>query len=142
MSFAHLGKPERIRRDSALAEGLNAEELNKKIEIMMDEDELFCDEELSLGRFSHALEISSHQLSAFLNDHYGKNFNAFINAYRIRFACDQIVSDPAMSILSIAFASGFNSYSAFFTAFKKETGLSPREYKNSRSRPPLKKQTF
>ena len=138
MSFAHLGKPERKRRDSALAEGLNAEELNKKIEIMMDEDELFCDEELSLGRFSHALEISSHQLSAFLNDHYGKNFNAFINAYRIRFACDQIISDTDMSILSIAFASGFNSYSAFFTAFKKETGLPPREYKNSRSRPLLK----
>lgn len=131
MSFAHLGKTERKRTDSPLYDKVDIVNLNNKIRIMMEEDKLFCDEDLSLSRFSHALEISSHQLSAFLNDHYNKNFNAFINGYRIGFACDQMKSNPDMSILSISFASGFNSYSAFFTAFKKETGRSPREYKSS-----------
>ena len=129
MSFAHIGKTEKRSGGASILEGLDRKSLMKNIAIMMEEDKLFCDEDLSLNRFSHALEINPHQLSAFLNEHYGKNFNSFINTYRIGYACSQIESDPDINILSAAFASGFNSYSAFFTAFKKETGKSPREYK-------------
>jgi AraC-like DNA-binding protein len=133
LSFAHMSAKEREPRGKTILDSVDTEDLKKNIELIMDRDNLFCDEDLSLNRFSHALEISAHQLSAFLNEHYGKNFNAFINGYRIRYACNLFKSDPKMSTLSAAFASGFNSYSAFFTAFKKEIGLSPREYKNSGS---------
>lgn len=129
LSFAHMKEEDEKPRSKSILDSVDRESLSKNIEIMMDKENLFCDEDLSLKRFSHALEISSHQLSAFLNEYYGKNFNAFVNSYRINYACDLIHSNREISILSVAFASGFNSYSAFFTAFKKETSLSPREYK-------------
>jgi AraC-like DNA-binding protein len=121
-------------RSKTILDSVDTDSLKKNIGLMMEKDKLFCDESLSLNRLSHALEISAHQLSAFLNEHYEKNFNSFINGYRIRYACDLLKSDSDTSILSAAFASGFNSYSAFFTAFKKETGQSPREYKSNCSR--------
>ena len=131
LSYAHMGNTVKKRSGSSILEGLDTQSLKRDIEIMMDEDRLFCDEDLSLSRFSHALEISSHQLSAFLNEHFGRNFNVFINGYRIRYACELMNTDSDLSTLSISFACGFNSYSAFFAAFKKETGQSPRDYRNN-----------
>ncbi|WP_321991088.1 helix-turn-helix domain-containing protein [Marispirochaeta aestuarii] len=135
LSFAHITVEDKESQKKTILDSVDIESLENNIEIMLEEEKLFCDEDLTLNRFSHALEVSAHQLSAFLNTHYGKNFNSFINGYRIRHACDQIQKDPEMNILSIAFSCGFNSYSAFFTAFKKETDLSPREYKGSCSKP-------
>lgn len=108
-----------------------AEALEKEITMLMEEEKLFCDEDLSLGRMAHALEISPHQLSAFINDHYRKNFNTFVNGYRVEYARELIESDPGVSTLSVAFASGFNSYSSFYSTFKKMTASSPGDYKNN-----------
>lgn len=104
--------------------------LKKTITVIMEEEKLFCDEDLTLPRLSSALGITRHQLSSLLNDHFGKNFNSFINNYRISEARNMLVHEPKRSALSIAHAVGFNSYSVFYTSFKKETGHSPAEYRN------------
>ena len=93
----------------------------------MEEERLYCDEDLSLPRLSEVLEVTSHQLSQFLNEHHNINFNNYINNYRINDAKKMLIGEPKRSTLSIAYAVGFNSYSVFYTAFKKETLLSPAQ---------------
>ena len=57
MSFAHIGKTDRKSSGSSILDCVDEDNLKRKIEIMMEEDNLFCDEDLNLSRFSHALEI-------------------------------------------------------------------------------------
>ncbi len=108
---------------------IDIENLKRTLKIMMDEERLYCDEDISLLRLSQALNITTHQLSEFLNEYYKKNFNSYINSYRLRDAKKMLIDDKTRSTLSIAFAVGFNSYSAFYTVFKKEVNLSPAEYR-------------
>jgi AraC-like DNA-binding protein len=107
-------------------------ELDKQLAVMMREEKFFCDEDLTLKRLSDALEVTPHQLSEYLNEHHNKNFNAYINTYRINEAKDLLIKEPNRNALSVAYASGFNSYSAFHSFFKKETGFSPADFRRSK----------
>jgi AraC-like DNA-binding protein len=109
--------------------GLDLESLGKQLTVMMAQEKVYCDEELSLPRLSESLGVTQHQLSQFLNQHFNKNYNNFVNGYRIEDARKLLVNEPERNTLSIALAVGFNSYSAFHSAFRKITGLSPAEYR-------------
>ncbi len=52
----------------------------------------------------------------------GKSFFDFINGYRIVHAKQQLLSPERVPVLQVAMDAGFNSKSAFYTAFKKEVG--------------------
>jgi AraC-like DNA-binding protein len=42
-----------------------------------------------------------------------------------------LVADSSKTVLDIALAVGSNSKSAFNAAFRQQTGMTPREYRNS-----------
>lgn len=92
----------------------------------------YLEANLSLPELANKLEIPSHHLSRVINEQFGMNFFDFINQYRI----DEVkskIGNPKyahLSLLGIAFDSGFNTKSAFNRVFKKITGLTPSEYKN------------
>ncbi|MBN1497850.1 MAG: AraC family transcriptional regulator [Spirochaetes bacterium] len=113
--------------------GMNLDNLANQLAGMMEKEKLYCDEDITLPRLSQALGITPHQLSQFLNQHYSKNFNSFINGYRIDDAKKLLVEEPDRNTLSIALAVGFNSYSAFHSAFRRSTGISPAEYRKRKS---------
>ncbi len=80
---------------------------------------------------SEELQIPFYQVSAFINQEYGKNFNELINGYRILYIESLLKSSPEYSqftLEAIAREAGFNSRTGFFTAVKKQTGKSPSEY--------------
>ncbi len=128
--FATIASTKKEYTHSRL-EKINIQELSTQLNFLMENEKLFCDEDISLGRLSSTLEITPHQLSQFLNEYYGKNFNAHINSYRIAEAKNLLLEDPDRNTDSIASAAGFNSYTAFYTAFKKETNMSPAEYRRT-----------
>ncbi|MCB1305092.1 MAG: AraC family transcriptional regulator, partial [Leptospiraceae bacterium] len=66
-----------------------------------------------------------------LNDYLGTNFYSYLAQFRIREACEMLRSEQERTILSIAYACGFNSKSSFHSAFKKELGMSPGEFRRS-----------
>jgi len=114
---------------TGLARPTDIVNLKSSLNIVMEEERLYCDEDLSLSRLSEALEVTSHQLSQFLNESHQKNFNSYINDYRIRDAMKLLIDESERSTLSIAYAVGFNSYSVFYTAFKKAAAFSPAQYR-------------
>jgi transcriptional regulator GlxA family with amidase domain len=96
---------------------------------LMEEERLYRNEELSLNDLAAALSVTTHQLSELLNDHLDTSFSAFVNRYRVREAMDLLLDEPSRPVLSIAYATGFNSKSAFYEAFTRFTGTSPLNYR-------------
>lgn len=110
---------------------LNNEEaliLSQKLEKIMIEKALYKNPNLSLKDVSAEINISSHQLSQFLNNNLGKNFTSFVNEFRIHNACEIITSNDKLTLESVGYDVGFNSKSTFFAAFKKHTGTTPLNY--------------
>ncbi len=102
-----------------------------RLEQAMKKDKLYLDAELSLTKLAAAMSIPSKQLSQVINEHLRMNFNDFVNHCRIEEA-KRLLLEPGMKdikLLRIAFESGFNSKSVFNVAFKKNTGLSPSEFR-------------
>lgn len=104
--------------------------LSEKLENVMIEKELYKNSNLSLQDLSKELNISSHQLSQFLNNNLNKNFTSFVNEFRINEACKIIKTSDKFTLESIGYDVGFNSKSTFFSAFKKHTGTTPSNYQN------------
>lgn len=69
-------------------------------------------------------------LSKAINQGFGKNFNDFVNEYRISEVKDRLGKSDLdrMTLLGIALDSGFNSKATFNRAFKKYTGMTPNQY--------------
>lgn len=93
-------------------------------------DKPYLNEKISLTEVSKLLNVSSQQLSQVINEKTNYNFNDFINYYRIEEAKSLLISDSYanLTIDAIAQKAGFNSKSAFYTAFKKQTKMTPKEF--------------
>ncbi len=92
----------------------------------------YQDPGLGLSSLAEKLDMFPHELSRIINVGLGKNFNDFINEYRIR-EVTRKMRDPAydrITLLGIAYDCGFNSKTTFNRAFRQMTGKSPAEYKN------------
>jgi len=100
----------------------------EKLNNAMNEKSLYKNPNLTLQDLSQEINISSHQLSQFLNNNLGKNFTSYVNEFRINEACKIITSSDKLTLESVGYDVGFNSKSTFFTAFKKHTGTTPLNY--------------
>lgn len=83
---------------------------------------------ISLGQAAGMACMERTSFSRFFKRVVGITFREFMQRWRIAIALDQI-SASDHSITEIAFASGFDSMSAFERTFKKVTALSPSEYR-------------
>jgi len=115
--------------------GISAEDALKYKAMILDyvsKNELYKDHNITLGKFAKNLSLTPHVVSQVINEQLSCNFNDFINSYRVEEA-KRMLNDPAMkniTVASIAYDSGFNTLSAFNTAFKKFTGLTPSQFRN------------
>lgn len=102
--------------------------LNENLQKLMMTERAFLDPELRLAGLSKKLGITPHQLSEFINKRHAMTFNAFLNNYRIEYACALLAARHEHTIIDVVFKSGFNSKSTFNSAFKAITGKTPSEY--------------
>ena len=75
----------------------------------------YLNRELTVYDLSGQIKIPRHFLSEVINEHMGMNFYSLVNEYRVEEVKKRIV-DPAyknLTILAIAYDSGFNSKSSF-----------------------------
>lgn len=101
----------------------------REFETLLHESRIYTEEKLSLNDASRMLGVTPHQLSRIINEMTGMNFRNYLNTFRVREAQTQLIEKPGMSVIEIAFATGFNSKSSFNSAFLKTTGVSPRDYR-------------
>lgn len=100
---------------------------------VMEEDKAYQNAELTLKSLAELIELHPNKLSWILNEQVGKNFNEYVNSYRLE-EFKKIVMKPEnnqFTLLGLAFECGFNSKSAFNDFFKKATGLTPRAWVKS-----------
>ncbi|WP_276876504.1 helix-turn-helix domain-containing protein [Chryseobacterium joostei] len=97
----------------------------------METEKPYLDGDLNLLKLSDRVQINAHQLSYLLNNGFQENFFYFVNKYRVEHAKKMLIDDSfqKLSILGIAFESGFNSKTAFNTIFKKMTDMTPSEFR-------------
>jgi len=107
--------------------------VKSQLETLMETQKPYLDSELNLIRLSELLSVSTHHLSYVINTGFQKNFFQYVNEYRIEYAKKLLKDDSKnrLSILGIAYESGFNSKTSFNTTFKKLTNQTPSEFKNS-----------
>src|SRR5208337_5336906 len=117
------------RYEKTLLAGVNTGLIHTRLMELMKEEQLFKDMELNLKTVADLLSITPHQLSRFLNEHLNMDFRNFINRFRIDEAQRLLMANPDTSILTICFEVGFNSKSTFNTTFKRQTGMTPREFR-------------
>ncbi len=82
----------------------------------------------TMGDLSKELSIPSHQLSAFINQEYGKNFNELINNYRVDYLEHLVSQNPEylnFTLEALGQLAGFKSRASFYSAVKKKSGLTP-----------------
>jgi len=125
------GEAKRYER-SGLSEK-DSEEYLTRLQNYLQNNKAYLKSELTIYDLSNELGISRHHITQVINEKLDKNFYTFINEYRVS-EVKKRLEDPKyqnLTILAIAYESGFNSKSTFNDFFKKVSGMTPSEYKNS-----------
>jgi len=105
-----------------------------KLDVLIREEKFYLDTDITLSGLAGKLQTTTHHLSQVLNESRRESFQELLTYYRIREA-RQLLKDPEhqnTKIEHIATLAGYNSKSAFNTAFKKLTGLTPNEFKTTK----------
>ena len=117
-------------KSSHLSDADKQQLLSRIQEVMECNPEIFTPD-FTLERLSTLLGSRYKYVSQVINEHYGQNFNNFLNSYRIKEACkrmNDVEHYGHYTIEAISESVGFKSRSTFVSSFKRITGLTPSQY--------------
>lgn len=108
----------------------NSSLLSSAVKVLTTE-KLYLNEKLRIKDLAQRLSVPEYALSHAINIESGFSFNDLVNQFRIE-ESKRKLNDPAfqhLTIEAIGMESGFNTKASFYAAFKKQMGITPREYK-------------
>lgn len=111
---------------------LHQELINAIQELMLDQ-KFYKQEGLTIGQLAEKLDEQEYKLRSVINREMGyRNFPAFVNSFRIEEAKELLLikGKEKLTIQEIAFETGFNSIGPFNRAFKAETNLTPKAFRD------------
>ena len=106
-------------------------ELQKRIEQLMEEEQLFRQPNLKIVDLVQKLGTNRSYIYQAINREMGLSFAEYINRMRIEYASQLILQHPDMPVSTIGEQAGFNSSTSFYRNFKLYKGMGPKEYQNS-----------
>ena len=123
---------EPIDDKSPIALTTNDREKLRRIEDMMAAKKPYLQSELTLNEFAQQLNLPARETSRLINQGLDLSFIDFVNQHRIAHFKSMAVdtANQHLSLLGMAFESGFNSKSTFNRVFKKMEGESPSDFVN------------
>jgi len=115
---------------SGLADTEKEDFLKRWNDYLNGPDKPYLNLRMNLNDVAGILKIRPQQLSQVINEKTGLNFNECVNLKRVEVIKTLLVSEEQknLTIEAIAKESGFNSKASFYAAFKKHTGMTPKEY--------------
>ncbi|MBR6407299.1 MAG: helix-turn-helix transcriptional regulator [Clostridia bacterium] len=112
--------------ESESSAGFASNRINVIIKYITDN---FCNRNISVATIADSNGLSRNYLCTLFKQKTGMTVNAFIIKLRMEKSC-QLLADKSKKLYDIAYESGFSDPNYFSTVFKKQTGLSPTEYRN------------
>jgi AraC-like DNA-binding protein len=106
-------------------------ELGSELTSFMESSKMYLQHNLTLYDLAKAMKVSPRLISGCINQNFGNNFAEWVNSFRVEAAMTKL-QDPAsnhLSVEGIGLESGFQSRSAMYAAFKKQTGNSPGHFR-------------
>lgn len=108
-------------------------QVQELLEIMVSQ-RLYADHDLRIGTLAQKLGLPEYQLRKKINQNLGyRNFNQFVNRYRIEEAGSRLKTDTRSPVLTVALDVGFRSISSFNSAFQNHFGVSPTAFRKQSS---------
>ena len=127
---SEAANPKPRYRHSGLSDK-DATRIADKIQHALEVDQLYLRDDLSLRLLSQHINETPRYVTQVINESLNTRFYEMVHRYRVRHVANQLKAEPASAITELAFAAGFNSKSTFHSAFKRELGMTPGEYRNS-----------
>ncbi len=90
------------------------------------------EEDLSLERLAKLFFANKYHIAHLFKEKYGIPLHQYVIKKRLSLCKDALLNNE--EITEICLLCGFSDYSSFYRAFKKEYGLSPKQYKNQHFR--------
>ena len=102
----------------------------------MDHKKLYKNAKLTSQQMATETNLSTTELTKYINGRYGMNFSQYLNRYRTEEAIRLMTSNflDRFSLEALGQEAGFNSKSSFYQVFKEQTGKTPTAYLKSLSK--------
>jgi len=109
-----------------------------RLATLMQDEHLYRRAGLTLKALADKAAVPEYRLRRLIHEQLGfANFNAYLHAWRVREACEQL-RDPAQRrtpILTIALSVGYNSVNTFNRGFREVTGTAPSAWRADENAP-------
>jgi TolB-like protein/AraC-like DNA-binding protein len=107
-----------------------SKEIERKLTELMEKEKPFLNPCISSPDLAELVDITTNQLSQFLNEHLNRNFYDYVNSFRLKefLLLSKNPKFSHLSILGLAYECGFNSKTTFNSFFKREMRVTPSEY--------------
>ncbi len=117
-------------KDANLLTDHEARKLERKLNELLADKEIFLNPKLTLRDVAEALDCTEKKVSYLLNQYLESNFYEYINKYRADKFKAEIAktANKNLSMVGIALNCGFSSKSSFYRVFKLHMDMSPAEY--------------
>lgn len=104
-------------------------DFEKKLIKLLEVDKIYTKPEITIDGIAERIGIPTYLTSKIINQKLNTNFYTLINKYRLEEVKFELLNSKDKTIIEIAYQAGFNSKTTFYDVFKKNTGLSPSEFK-------------
>ena len=121
--------PKPVKYQTSRIDPKEGERLTKALVALMNEKKPYLDANIQMSDFARMLGCSTHTLSQVFTLFIKRNYYDFISEYRIE-EFKRLSRDPKYAKYTITTLSnqcGFRSRTPFLVAFKKFTGMTPKE---------------
>lgn len=108
----------------------NLKNVFKRLLLAVEKEKIYTDPNISLAKTAEIIKSNEKYVSTAIATYAKMNYNNFINSYRINEAKILLYENNALNINEVMYACGFNSRTTFYEAFKKHTGMSPKQFKD------------